>query len=132
MKRMESRIAVTFAIMFVVGVIINGLYSVISMEESFFSWEVMAKAMIAALFYLSYVWVNTRRHRILASVGWIGIALLFMFSTFSSFEGGSVMFSSWSWADTVMIAYYCIAYVLAFHQAKELLVEDELNDVIIY
>ena len=58
-KRMELHITITFAIMFVVGVIINGLYSVISMKSNFFTFQVMAKGVIAALVYLVYVWIST-------------------------------------------------------------------------
>ena len=76
MKRMESKIALTFAIMFVVGFIINGIYSVITMEANFFTFEVMADAIFAALFYLFYVWIYSRKHKLLTVMGVVCIGLM--------------------------------------------------------
>ena len=124
MKRMESKIALTFAIMFVVGFIVNGLYSVISLGENFFSFGVMAKGMLTALMYLMYVWVYTRRHRTLAVMGVVGIALMIMFAGFSS-EGVANTFSGWVWKDTVMMVVYLAAAFIADHQADKLLEESK-------
>lgn len=63
MKRMELKITLTFAIMFVVGVVISGIYSVVSNQSGFFTVEVMADGLFTALVYLGYVWINTRRHQ---------------------------------------------------------------------
>ena len=124
MKRMELKITLTFAIMFVVGVIINGLYSVISLGESFFSFVVMASAMLSALFYLVYIWINTRRHKYIALLGLFCIGLFVIFASYSS-EGSAGAFSSWNWKDTVMIVYYVISYEIACWQGKKLLEEDK-------
>lgn len=123
MKRMELKITLTFAIMFVVGVIINGLHSVISMDSNFFTFAVMANAMVAALVYLGYVWINTRRHKLLTLIGVLGIGLMVLFASFSS-DGVTGTFSSWNWKDTVMIVYYFIAYEIASRQGEKLLEED--------
>lgn len=124
MKRMESKIVLTFAIMFVVGFIVNGLYSVISLGESFFSFGIMAKGMLTALMYLMYVWVYTRRHRTLAVMGVVSIALMVMFAGFSS-EGVANTFSGWVWKDTVMTVVYVVAAFIADHQADKLLEESK-------
>ena len=124
MKRMELHITITFAIMFVVGVIINGLYSVISMKSNFFTFEVMAKGVIAALVYLVYVWISTRRHKLLACIGVIGIGLVVIFASFSS-EGVVGTYSSWNWKETVMLICYVIAFQIAKYQSKKLIEEDK-------
>lgn len=124
MKRMESKIALTFAIMFVVGFIVNGLYSVISLGESFFSFGVMAKGMMVALIYLMYVWIYTRRHRKLAVMGVLGIAFMIMFAGFAS-EGVANTFSGWVWKDTVMTVVYLAEAFIADHQADKLLEESK-------
>lgn len=124
MKRMESKIALTFVIMFVVGFIVNGLYSVISLGENFFSFGVMTKGMFTALMYLMYVWIYTRRHRMLAVMGVVGIVLMIMFGEFSS-EGIANTFSVWVWKDTVMMIVYLAAAFIADYQADKLLEEDK-------
>ena len=124
MKRMELHITITFAIMFVVGVIINGLYSVISIKSNFFTFEVMTKGVIAALVYLGYVWINTRKHKLLADIGVIGIALVYLFASFSS-EGVVGTYSSWNWKETVMLICYVIAFQIANYQSKKLIEEDK-------
>ena len=123
MKRMELKITLTFAIMFVVGFIINGLYSVISLGESFFSFGVTANAIFVALVYLFYIWLYTRRHRLLSLIGVCCIGLMILFIGFSS-EGVANSFSGWDWKDTVMII-YCVAFFIADHQADKLLEESK-------
>lgn len=54
MKRMELKITLTFAIMFVVGVVISGIYSVVSNQSGFFTVEVMADGV--CLLHL-FIWV---------------------------------------------------------------------------
>lgn len=125
MKRMELQITITFAIMFVVGVIIRGLYSVISMKSNFFTFEVMAEGLIAALVYLGYVWMQTRKHKLLTITGVSGMALFVFFS----FEGVAGFFSDWNWSETVMCVYYVIAFQIAGYQGKKLLEEDKETNI---
>lgn len=84
MKRMELKITLTFAIMFVVGVVISGIYSVVSNQSGFFTVEVMADGLFTALVYLGYVWINTRRHQLLVCLGVACIGFMFLFVLFSS------------------------------------------------
>ena len=124
MKRMESKIALTFAIMFVVGFIINGIYSVITMEANFFTFEVMADAIFAALFYLFYVWIYSRKHKLLTVMGVVCIGLMLLFAEFSV-EGVAGSFSGWDWKSTVMIIYYITASFIADYQAQKLVEESK-------
>lgn len=124
MKRMELHITIVFAIMFVVGVIINGLYSVISMKSNFFTFEVMAKGLMAALVYLGYVWMRTRKHQLLTMIGVLGLCSMGLLISFSS-EGVAGSFSDWNWSSTVMFVYYVIAFQIAGYQSEKLLEEDK-------
>ena len=127
MKRMESRIVITFAIMFVVGVCLSGLYSVISMQSNFFTFAVIAKGLIDALMYLIYVWMNSRRHKVLAYIGFFGLGFVILFISFSS-EGVAGTFSNWNWYNTVMCVEYSVAFLIAIYQGEKLLEEDKEKD----
>lgn len=124
MKRMELKITLTFAIMFVVSFIINGIYSVITMNLNFFTFEAMVNALFAALIYLGCIWINSRRHQLLAHIGALAICLLGLFIFFSS-KGVSGSFSGWNCETIVMCIYYIIAFQIAEYQGKKLLEEDE-------
>ena len=121
MKRMELNIALTSAIMFVVAVSINALYNVFTFAE-------MSYAIIAPLTYLAYIWINTRRHKLLARLGFFYIGLILLFVTFSYCSISDISISdissNWTWRDTVMIMYSVIAYEIASNQCKKLLEED--------
>lgn len=124
MKRMELKITLTFAIMFVVSFIINGIHSVITMESNFFTFEVTANALIAAIVYLGYIWINSRRHQLLTLIGVLAICFLVIFIEFSS-EGVAGSFSGWDWKATVMCFYYIIAFQIAKYQGEKLIEEDK-------
>lgn len=124
MKRMEKRIAITFAIMFVVGFIINGLYSVISMDSNFFTFGVASDAILFALIYLFYIWVYTRQHKSLAIIGVVCIGLMIIFANFSS-VGIAASYSSWDWRDTVITICYIIVAFIADYQAEKLIEESK-------
>lgn len=126
MKRMELEISLTFAIMFVIGVIINGIYSVVVLASSFFSFNVLANGLWGAMCFLLYIWINTRRYQLLTLLGLISIIVLLLFIFFSS-EGVSGTFSGWNWKDTIDCVYYIIAYIIAIYQGEELLEEDKEN-----
>ena len=127
MKRMESRIALTFAIMFVVGVIVNGLYSVISNGEGFFTWGVMANAMIYALAYMGCIWMHTRKHRLLTSLGILGICFMLLFIIYDSEGGFAAAHSSFNWRSIVTWVYCIATSLLAEHQGKKLREEERGN-----
>lgn len=123
MKRMEMKIALTSLIMLVIGVVINGIYSVVSMNSSFFTFEVLASGFVSALFYLFYIWINTIRHKILAVIGITYFGLMFIFMS-SSFEEVASSFSNWNWRDTIMSIFFIASYQIASYQGNKLLEED--------
>ena len=122
MKRMEIKITVTFAIMFVVGVIINGIYDVISTNSNFFTFEVVAKGFVMALVYLAYIWINTRRHQMLVNLGIFSCCCLVLMLKRNSFE--ELVVSGWNWYSTILCIYFVVAYPIARYQGKKLLIED--------
>lgn len=126
MKKIESQITLTFVIMFIVGFIVNGLLDVIYLGKNFFSFGVMSKAILTALFYLMYVWIYTRRYIKLVFLGILGIYFMLMFAFFS-LEG--VTFSDWVLKDTVTIIVTAVIYLfasfIAFDQAGKLLEESK-------
>ena len=128
MKRMdeEAKIAVTFVLFAFIGIIINGCYSVISLEESFLSFEVIGNGLITALAYLMYIWIHTRRHKVLAIMGVCGIALIIL-----CFLEKSTTPIALNWKDTlftiIYLATYVVAYVVASYQAKKLLEEERME-----
>ena len=124
MKKMEQKIALTFVIMFVVSLIINGIHSIITMESNFITFEVMTTALIDAIAYLVYIWIISRRHRLLAFIGALAICLVVLFAYFSS-VGSSDLFSGWDWKGTVMCIYYMIAAIISVYQGEKLLEEDK-------
>lgn len=124
MKKMEKQIAITFAIMFVVGFIINGLYSVISMDSNFFTFGVASNAILFAFIYLFYIWLYTRQHKLLTIIGVCCIGLMLLFINFSS-KGFAASFSSWDWRDTVTIICYFIASFIADYQSQKLIEESK-------
>ena len=128
MKRMELHIALTFAIMFVVGVIINGIESVVSLQSSFITCAVLAKGLFAALTYLLCVWINTRRHPLLTCIGIFGIVLMADFVAFSNVSVASISIG-WNWKSIVMMIYYIIAGLIASYQGEKLLEEDKENSI---
>ena len=124
MKRMELEIALTFAVMLVISFVINGIYSVLAMNSNFVTFKVMAIALSDALFYLGFIWINTRRHQLLTAIGVLAISFMCLFISFSS-EGVAGLFNDWDWKAIVMFIYYMIAVLIATHQGKELLEEDK-------
>lgn len=133
MKKMELKIILTFALMFCISLIINGIYNLISLDASFFSFEALSIAMLSALVYLVYIWSYTRRHKTLALIGISCSGLLLLFLSCSangapvSFEGIATSFGGWDWRAIVMIIYFVIAAFIADYQAEKLLKEDETN-----
>ena len=124
MKKMELHISLTFAIIVAVSLIIHGIYSVTSMNSSFINWDVMAKALGVGIVYLGYIWMCTRKHKLITYLAVLAICFAYLFSAFST-AGVSGAFSGITWRDIVMIFVYIIACQVADIQAKKLKEEDE-------
>lgn len=124
MKRMELQITLTFAIMLIVGIMINGFHSVISMNSNFFNSKVVIHGFLMAVFYLGYIWINTRRYQLLITLG-VCICVLILMLTVLSPEEVTVTFSSWNWYTTILCLYFIGAYRIANYQSKKILEHNE-------
>lgn len=62
MRRMKLCIASFFVLNFLVFIVINGLYNVISMKSNFLTFKAMFQGFYESLFYLSLVWMTSRKH----------------------------------------------------------------------
>ena len=116
-KRMELQITMTFVIMFIVGVIIFGIHSIIQ-DSNFLNFEVMTEASLSALIYLIYIWIYTRKHQILASIGFLSVFLTVVFAYVAA--TGETGILSWNWYDVIMILYFVVASSIAKYQGKKL------------
>lgn len=124
MKRMELKISLTFAIMFAIGIIISGIYSVTAMDSSFFTWGVLAEALSYSLVFLMFIWLSTRRHPLLAGLGLLSIGV-FLLAIVFYFDGASeAVYDGWNWKDTISGLYCIIAFIIASYQGNKLLKED--------
>lgn len=124
MKRMRLQVAVTFFILFVIASIISGIYNVVSMKN-FFTLQVIEEGIFAAIVYLIYLWLSTRRNKLKAYICFVifGILLLLLIVAFSHWGVDNIL-SSWNWKNSVMIVYYTISFRIAEEQGKELLEEE--------
>ena len=124
MKKIGLRIALTFAVMFIIAFIIDGLYRSISLGESFFSLETAISAIVSASMYLMYLWISTRRYKLLTYLG--VAAIVFLIICFEFYSEGVVDVSiDWVWKDTVKMVYYAIAFVIA---ELQIMILEECNE----
>lgn len=126
MKRMkmETKIAITFFFMFIAGVVINGIYSVVSMNSNFFTFGVLEKGIFFALIYLFYIWIYTRRHKMLTLIGVNCIGLMSIFSTLSSFGVDNIRYSNWYGNYIILIIFCIVSAGIAAYQSEKLLEEE--------
>lgn len=127
MKRMKSRIAITFVIIFVVGVLINGLNNIISLKKNLVTFDALVGAMQMALFYLMYIWMYTRKNQRLVFVGAIGVLIFLIFFVYAA-GAEDELISSLNFFDFINLIYYIIAASIANYQANQLLLEDDISD----
>lgn len=123
MKRMELKIALTFAIVFAVTLIINGIYSVTTLKGDFLSYKVLATSLYHALPYLVLIWIFIGHHKLLRLLVYF-MAVLLM--NFLSYDSGYYPFrySEFGWIDIAIPVVYIFIYIIAFRQAEKLLKEE--------
>lgn len=123
MKRMELKIALTFATVFVVTLIINGIYSATTLKGDFLSAKVLATSLYHALPYLVLIWIFIGHHKWLRLLV-CSIALLLM--NFLSYDSGYYPFrySEFGWIDIAITVVYIVISIIASRQAKKLLKEE--------
>ena len=119
MKRMEKVIALTFAIIFVVSMVINGIYSVTTLEAGFFTKQVFAEALLWALTYLFYVWCFSRKHQLLTWLGLLCIAFVAVLTGYASTYNELISF------DIITLICFTTMAIIGKYHSKKLLKESE-------
>ena len=126
MKRMELEITLTFIIMSIVGIIINGFCFGIAMNSNFLNFDAIAYGIAMALVYLVFIWIFTRRHQWLASLGFFSFCLMLMLIAFSSC-GVAILSNYSNWYYICLFIYFIITGQIAKYHGQKLLEEDEKN-----
>lgn len=108
--------------MFIAGVFINEIYSAVSMNSGFFTFGVLEKGLIFALIYLSYIWIFTRQHELLALIGAGGIVFIIMSLSPCSLEVDN---ANWNWSKTILFIFCIVSAAIANYQGEKLLEEDD-------
>lgn len=124
MKRTVLEITLTFIIMSVVGIIINGLFGM-AITSNFLTFDVVAYGIAMALVYLVYIWIYTQDSpQWLASS--VSFTLLITIITSSSDEAAIL--------SNYKLRYYCCCFIyfyitcqIAKCQGQEFLEEDKKN-----
>ena len=124
MKKMEFEIFETSILVFLLGTLLGGTYSIVFGKGSFFSLEVIRGAIFAALYYLFGIWVNTRRHQLLTCLGCLGVALYMLLTVCQSTENVNLL-SELDWTKCILqfIAYMLLFFISA-KQATRLMEEN--------
>ena len=136
--KMEKKMTLTFAIMFVIMVAVNCIQRLVLGEEIFTSL-MWFEALFCAFCYLVYIWIETRKHKKLALLAIIVVvALVFLF--IYSLEESTIVAETTSGTESgftilklifslVKLAYFIIAERIADRQVKDLLKEDKMKNM---
>lgn len=127
METMEHRITLTSMLVFVAGLVFGGIYSIAIANKEFLSFETMASALILSLYYLFCIWLNTRRHQLLAVTAcfFIGILLLII-SVYLGQDAKEII--EVNWKKIIVFNIYIVLYFIAKIQADKLILEETSNN----
>ena len=129
MKKMEMKAIATFMLVYVIGVLIMGLYSVTQMQSKFFNYEVFGSSIIFPVIYFLFLWINTRKYKLLALTGVFNIGLLLFLVTYSLTEERlQVEQISCNWIDIIIAIYIIIIYGVSRYQGEKLIKEAHISN----
>ena len=115
---MEENIAATFLIMLSIALIIMGICNIV-MTGSYSIAERTEEAIALAMIYLLVIWMNTRRHKILAGISVMGIGMIIFLNGFV--QGYTL---NWQWGYIIIAAFVVMEFIVAMKQSGELLEEE--------
>jgi hypothetical protein len=131
MKRMELKIALTSVIVFIVGVIIRGIYSVIFKQSAFITIEVIENSGFDVIAYLLLIWIGiwllTRRYKLLT---WLLVLSIFFIGICDSISSGNVssQIETLGWYNIIIFPIKGVVFgIIAGYQVEKLLEEDNKN-----
>lgn len=119
---MEKRIVSTFFTVFVLGAIIEYVYYGINYQKIQINVQIFQTGAALALVYLYWIWVFSRRHKLLAFLGTAAIAV---FCICTIVDAGELtnMLASIEWAGYLMILVSIASAIIAYIQGKKLYIE---------
>lgn len=119
---MEKKIVSTFLVVFALGAIIEYVYFGISYQKIQINVQIFQNAAALALVYLYWIWVFSRRHKFLAFLGTVTIAV-FCICTVADAGELTNMIESIEWAGYLMILVSIASAIIAYMQGKKLYIE---------
>ena len=81
--KIENKIILTFLSFLGIAIIINGLYSIIILNQNFFDFKMLGASFLMALFYLIYLYIETRKYKLIAYIAFFSFLLMIRFSLLS-------------------------------------------------
>lgn len=119
---MEKKIASTFLAVFVLGAIIEYVYYGINYQKIQINVQIFQNAAALALVYLYWIWVFSRRHKFLAFLGTVAIAV---FCICTIVDAGELtnMLKSIDCGGYLMILASIASAIIAYIQGKKLYIE---------
>lgn len=77
--KIENKIILTFLSFLGIAIIINGLYSIIILNQNFFDFKMLGASFLMALFYLIYLYIETRKYKLIAYIAFFSFLLMILF-----------------------------------------------------
>lgn len=82
--KIENKIILTFLSFLGIAIIINGLYSIIISNQNFFDFKIIGASFLMALFYLIYLYIETRKYKLIAYIAFFSFLLMIRFFLLST------------------------------------------------
>lgn len=82
--KIENKIILTFLSFLGIAIIINGLYSIIILNQNFFDFKMLGASFLMALFYLIYLYIETRKYKLIAYIAFFSFLLMILFFLLST------------------------------------------------
>ena len=82
--KIENKIILTFLSFLGIAIIINGLYSIIILNQNFFDFKMLGASFLMALFYLIYLYIETRKYKLIAYIAFFSFLLMIRFFLLST------------------------------------------------
>lgn len=82
--KIENKIILTFLSFLGIAIIINGLYSIIISNQNFFDFKIIGASFLMALFYLIYLYIETRKYKLIAYIAFFSFLLMILFFLLST------------------------------------------------
>lgn len=82
--KIENKIILTFFSFLGIAIIINGLYSIIVLNQNFFDFKMLGASFLMAFIYLSFLYIETRKYVLIAYIAFLSFLLMILFFLLST------------------------------------------------